>query len=156
MGMSITATGKAIGCCHPITRTSLTGSESSGPMSSRGAQAPQRRLLPGEARTSGKGPAEAGWKAGWMHRAGKEQATRGGRQGWRAARWVWGALCCKETLEKAGSTMPSSLWNRPHPLDIPGTAPCYWAPAWDVSPESLSRAEESHCGATCLHPPREC
>lgn len=161
MGTSITATGKAIECCHPFACTSLTGSESD-PL-----KAP---CLAGEPSTSApsafqgkqgrveRGPAEAGWKAGWMHRAGKEQATRGGRAaGPEGSKVGLGSLVLQRNLRggwQHHALQPS--WNHPHPLDIPGTAPCYWSPACDVSPQSPLEQSESHCGATCLHPPREC
>lgn len=123
MGMSITATGKAIECCLPLTCTSLTGSESSG----ESDLPPHLSAIccPGKARTSGMGSAEAGWKAGWMHRTGKKQATRGGRVARsEAARWVSGEPCAaKNPQERLAAPCFPAFLETPAPTGHPWNCP---------------------------------
>lgn len=115
--------------------------------------------FPGEGRTSRKGACmeQDGRQGGCIKQAKGKQPEAEGQRGWRAARRVWGALCCKETSGKADGTVHSS------PL---GTTHIHWTSLvlphvpgllHVMCPQSHSPEQsESHCGATCLYPPRTC
>lgn len=91
-----------------------------------------------------------------MHTAGKEQETRGGRRGRRAARWVGGPRAAKKPQGRLAAPCPQPSWNhRTHwtSLELPRITGLLHG----MCPQSHSLEQnEPLCGATCLRPPREC
>lgn len=79
---------------------------------------------------------EAGWKAGWMQRACKREATRGRKvEGPQGSKAGLGSLVLQRNHRKGWwhhALQPS--WDHLHLLEIPRTALSAWIPGHDVSP----------------------